>query len=181
MLHRLTIFLCGLAAIAIVAVSMGVVVPSVAVTAHGGHNSHALHDSYAKHTGHGHAAHDAHAAHGMHARHSSKTHDHPGQQAPAPASAPETQDHSGISPCGKPWDDGKHCPPCFVSPAAIAAGAWTRPEAAAKLAKPLPPAISATSAAPILQLAGDGRPSAPFSAPPPVHDDLIILTGRLRI
>lgn len=182
MLHRLTTFLWGLAAIAVVAWSSGVVSPAIAEAVHAGHKSHALQSSHAEHGRHGHAAHDARAVGGMHARHSSKTHGHAGHQAPEPASAPETHDHSGKAPCGKPWDGRKHCPPCYVSPAAISAGVCTRPKAAAKfLAKPLPPTITAISVASIVQPGRDGRPPAPFSAPPPFRDDLIILTGRLRI
>jgi hypothetical protein len=168
---RLKMCVMGLAVIAIAALASGVTSPVVAESAHGGHTAH---------TGHA-----GHSAHGGHAGHSSAAYtqheDHASDHGAPGASAPEGSGHSGHAPCGEPWHQGKHCPPCHVSPAAIAAGAWTRTEAAAKTVKLLPPAIAALASAVVFPLEGDDRLPPLRETLPYAQDDLIILTGRLRI
>lgn len=163
MRYRLTAWVMGLAVIAIVAVGAVTSLPASAESSVSGHDAHAAHSGHADHSG----AADA------------RQHGHNGRHTAHPVSGPEAYKSSGKAPCGKPWDKGKHCPPCYLSLGAISAGSWTRPQAVAKIVKALPQPVAVPSSAADRRLEGTNR--YPLYRSPPPHGDLIIVTGRLRI
>lgn len=123
-----------------------------------------------------------HAAY-AHAHHA-KTHGNSSAGHRLPATAPHADQPSGdAAPCPvTPENDGQHCPPCYVSGDGILSGASLRQSFAKK---PIAPELLAVVMAGKRQVLNyvphPIRLRRIRFQPGPVYEDVLLVTGRLRI